>query len=57
MRLVRWSWIGRGTKIRCHEASCDRREDLMGEWRDCTISAYQHVRSGAVHHCHQERQC
>ena len=45
VRLGRWSWIGRGTKIRCHEGEVQiGAKTVMGE--DCTISAYQHVSIG-----------
>ena len=45
VRLGRWSWIGRGTKIRCHEGVVRiGAKTVMGE--DCTISAYQHVSIG-----------
>jgi acetyltransferase-like isoleucine patch superfamily enzyme len=45
VRLGRWSWIGRGTKIRCHEGEVRiGAKTVMGE--ECTISAYQHVSIG-----------
>jgi len=45
VRLGEWSWIGRGTKIRCHEGVVRiGAKTVMGE--DCTISAYQHVSIG-----------
>jgi acetyltransferase-like isoleucine patch superfamily enzyme len=45
LRLGRWTWIGRGTKIRCHEGEVRiGAKTVMGE--DCTISAYQHVSIG-----------
>jgi len=45
VQLGRWSWIGRGTKIRCHEGVVRiGAKTVMGE--DCTISAYQHVSIG-----------
>jgi acetyltransferase-like isoleucine patch superfamily enzyme len=45
LRLGRWTWIGRGTKIRCHEGEVSiGAKTVLGE--DCTISAYQHVSIG-----------
>jgi acetyltransferase-like isoleucine patch superfamily enzyme len=45
VRLGRWSWIGKGTKIRCHEGEVRiGAKTVMGE--ECTISAYQHVSIG-----------
>jgi acetyltransferase-like isoleucine patch superfamily enzyme len=45
LRLGRWIWIGRGTKIRCHEGEVVIGDKtVLGE--DCTISAYQHVSIG-----------
>jgi acetyltransferase-like isoleucine patch superfamily enzyme len=45
LRLGRWTWIGRGTKIRCHEGEVMiGAKTVLGE--DCTISAYQHVSIG-----------
>jgi acetyltransferase-like isoleucine patch superfamily enzyme len=45
VELGRWSWIGHGTKIRCHEGSVSiGAKTVMGQ--DCTISAYQHVSIG-----------
>jgi acetyltransferase-like isoleucine patch superfamily enzyme len=45
LRLGRWTWIGRGTKIRCHEGEVRiGAKTVLGE--DCTISAYQHVSVG-----------
>jgi acetyltransferase-like isoleucine patch superfamily enzyme len=45
VRFGRFVWIGDGTKIRCHEG-----EVVIGDktvlGRECTISAYQHVRIG-----------
>ena len=45
IRFGRFSWIGDGTKIRCHEG-----EVAIGDktvvGQECTISAYQHVRIG-----------
>ena len=46
LELGRWVWVGRGTKIRCHEGEVSIGEKtVMGE--ECTISAYQHVSIGA----------
>jgi acetyltransferase-like isoleucine patch superfamily enzyme len=45
VRLGRWTWIGKGTKIRCHEGEVRiGAKTVMGE--ECTISAYQHVSIG-----------
>jgi acetyltransferase-like isoleucine patch superfamily enzyme len=45
IRFGRFSWIGDGTKIRCHEGVVEiGAKTVMGQ--DCTISAYQHVRIG-----------
>jgi acetyltransferase-like isoleucine patch superfamily enzyme len=45
LELGPWVWIGRGTKIRCHEGVVRiGAKTVMGE--DCTISAYQHVSIG-----------
>jgi acetyltransferase-like isoleucine patch superfamily enzyme len=45
IELGRWTWIGRGTKIRCHEGKVRiGAKTVLGE--DCTISAYQHVSIG-----------
>jgi acetyltransferase-like isoleucine patch superfamily enzyme len=45
VQLGRWSWVGRGTKIRCHEGEVRiGAKTVMGE--ECTISAYQHVSIG-----------
>ncbi len=45
VRFGRWSWIGDGTKIRCHEGLVRiGAKTVMGQ--DCTISAYQHVSIG-----------
>jgi acetyltransferase-like isoleucine patch superfamily enzyme len=45
LELGSWVWIGRGTKIRCHEGVVRiGAKTVMGE--DCTISAYQHVSIG-----------
>jgi acetyltransferase-like isoleucine patch superfamily enzyme len=43
--LGRWSWVGRGCKIRAHEGHVSiGAKSVLGE--DCTISAYQHVSIG-----------
>ena len=43
--LGRWSWVGHGTKIRCHEGRVEiGAKTVLGQ--DCTISAYQHVSIG-----------
>ena len=45
VRFGRFSWIGDGTKIRCHEG-----EVVIGAktvfGQECTVSAYKHVRFG-----------
>ncbi|HEY8466532.1 MAG TPA: acyltransferase [Solirubrobacterales bacterium] len=46
VRFGRFSWIGDGTKIRCHEGLVEiGPKTVLGQ--ECTISAYQHVRIGA----------
>jgi acetyltransferase-like isoleucine patch superfamily enzyme len=45
IELGRWSWIGHGTKIRCHEGVVSiGAKTVMGQ--ECTISAFQHVSVG-----------
>ena len=45
LRFGRFTWIGDGTKIRCHEGIVEiGAKTVMGQ--ECTISAYQHVRIG-----------
>ena len=45
IRLGRWSWLGHGTKIRCHEGVVEiGAKTVLGQ--ECTISAYQHVSIG-----------
>ena len=45
VRLGRWTWIGHGTKIRCHEGLVEiGAKTVMGQ--ECTISAYQRVSIG-----------
>jgi acetyltransferase-like isoleucine patch superfamily enzyme len=43
--LGRWSWVGRGCKIRAHEGQVSiGAKTVLGQ--ECTISAYQHVSIG-----------
>ncbi len=45
VELGRWSWLGHGTKIRCHEGRVSiGAKTVLGQ--ECTISAYQHVSIG-----------
>ncbi|SEH10368.1 acyltransferase [Thermoleophilum album] len=45
VELGRWSWIGRRSKIRCHEGVVRiGAKTVLGQ--ECTISAYQHVSIG-----------
>jgi acetyltransferase-like isoleucine patch superfamily enzyme len=45
IELGRWSWLGHGTKIRCHEGAVSiGAKTVMGQ--ECTISAYHHVSIG-----------
>ena len=45
IELGRWSWLGHGTKIRCHEGVVRiGAKSVLGQ--ECTISAYQHVSIG-----------
>jgi acetyltransferase-like isoleucine patch superfamily enzyme len=45
LSLGRWSWIGDGTKLRCHEGEVSiGAKSVLGQ--ECTISAYQHVSIG-----------
>ena len=45
VQLGRWSWLGHGTKIRCHEGLVSiGAKSVLGQ--ECTISAYQHVSIG-----------
>ena len=45
VRLGRWSWVGHGTKIRCHEGVVEiGAKSVLGQ--ECTVSAYQHVSIG-----------
>jgi acetyltransferase-like isoleucine patch superfamily enzyme len=45
VHLGRWSWIGHGTKVRCHEGEVRiGAKSVLGQ--ECTISAFQHVSIG-----------
>jgi acetyltransferase-like isoleucine patch superfamily enzyme len=45
LELGRWSWLGHGCKIRCHEGRVAiGAKTVMGQ--ECTISAYQSVEIG-----------
>src|SRR6185436_9468309 len=45
LELGRWSWLGHGCKIRCHEGRVAfGAKSVMGQ--ECTISAYQSVSIG-----------
>src|SRR3954454_1579471 len=45
IELGRWSWLGHGTKLRCHEGVVSiGAKTVMGQ--ECTISAYKHVKIG-----------
>jgi acetyltransferase-like isoleucine patch superfamily enzyme len=45
IELGRWSWLGLGTKIRCHEGAVEiGAKTVLGQ--ECTISAYQRVSIG-----------
>jgi len=45
IELGRWSWLGHGTKIRCHEGIVSiGAKTVLGQ--ECTISAYKHVSIG-----------
>jgi acetyltransferase-like isoleucine patch superfamily enzyme len=45
IELGRWSWIGHGTKIRCHEGHVSiGAKTVLGQ--ECTISAYRQVAIG-----------
>jgi acetyltransferase-like isoleucine patch superfamily enzyme len=45
LELGRWSWIGHGCKIRCHEGLVSiGAKSVLGQ--ECTISAFQHVSIG-----------
>jgi acetyltransferase-like isoleucine patch superfamily enzyme len=45
VELGRWSWLGHGTKVRCHEGYVSiGAKTVLGQ--ECTISAFQHVSIG-----------
>jgi acetyltransferase-like isoleucine patch superfamily enzyme len=45
IELGRWSWLGHGTKIRCHEGRVSvGAKTVMGQ--ECTISAFKSVKIG-----------
>lgn len=45
IELGRWSWLGHGTKLRCHEGVISiGAKTVLGQ--NCTISAFQHVSIG-----------
>jgi acetyltransferase-like isoleucine patch superfamily enzyme len=45
VELGRWSWIGHGTKIRCHEGVVSiGAKTVLGQ--ECTVSAFQRVSIG-----------
>jgi acetyltransferase-like isoleucine patch superfamily enzyme len=45
IELGRWSWVGHGSKIRCHEGVVSiGAKTVLGQ--ECTISAYQNVSIG-----------
>ena len=45
VELGRWSWIGHGAKVRCHEGLVSiGAKSVLGQ--ECTISAYQRVSIG-----------
>jgi acetyltransferase-like isoleucine patch superfamily enzyme len=45
IELGRWSWLGHGCKVRCHEGAVSiGAKSVLGQ--ECTISAYQHVSIG-----------
>ena len=45
VELGRWSWLGHGCKIRCHQGEVSiGAKTVLGQ--ECTISAYQHVSLG-----------
>jgi acetyltransferase-like isoleucine patch superfamily enzyme len=45
VELGRWSWVGHGCKIRCHEGVVSiGAKTVFGQ--ECTISAFQHVSVG-----------
>jgi acetyltransferase-like isoleucine patch superfamily enzyme len=45
VELGRWTWVGHGSKIRCHEGVVSiGAKTVIGQ--ECTISAFQHVSIG-----------
>jgi len=45
IELGRWSWLGHGCKLRCHEGVISiGAKSVLGQ--ECTISAYRHVSIG-----------
>ncbi len=45
VHLGRWTWLGHGTKVRCHEGEVHiGARSVLGQ--ECTITAYQHVTIG-----------
>jgi acetyltransferase-like isoleucine patch superfamily enzyme len=45
LELGRWSWLGHGCKLRCHEGVVSiGAKTVMGQ--ECTISAFQHIKIG-----------
>ena len=45
IELGRWSWVGHGCKLRCHEGVISiGAKSVLGQ--ECTISAYRHVSIG-----------
>ena len=45
LELGRWSWLGHGCKVRCHEGLVSLgAKSVMGQ--ECTISAFQHISIG-----------
>jgi len=45
LELGRWSWVGHGCKIRCHEGTVSiGAKSVLGQ--ECTISSFQHVSIG-----------
>jgi acetyltransferase-like isoleucine patch superfamily enzyme len=45
VELGRWSWLGHGTKVRCHEGHVSiGAKTVLGQ--ECTISAFQHITIG-----------
>jgi acetyltransferase-like isoleucine patch superfamily enzyme len=45
IELGRWSWVGHGTKLRCHEGVISLgAKSVLGQ--ECTVSAFQHVSIG-----------